>query len=62
MPGQTLRFFCRDCDTAICSSCTDIEHGRHTTVRAMDAVIEEKIRLQQLLDHVSEKVNKVQAW
>ncbi|CAL8081344.1 unnamed protein product [Orchesella dallaii] len=58
--GQTLRFFCKDCDTAICSSCTDIEHGRHTTVRAMDAVLEEKIRLQELMDSVQSNVDKLQ--
>ncbi|CAG7717931.1 unnamed protein product, partial [Allacma fusca] len=58
--GQTLRFFCRDCDTAVCSSCTDIEHGRHTTVRAMDAVHEEKIRLKQLMENVHEQVGKLQ--
>lgn len=58
--GQTLRFFCRDCDTAVCSSCTDIEHGRHSTIRVLDAVAEEKLRLQQLLDGITEKVKKLE--
>jgi len=57
--GQTLRFFCKDCDTAVCSSCTDIEHAPHVTVRAMDAVLEEKIRLGQLLTAARAKVSFV---
>ena len=28
--GQQLRFYCLHCETAVCSSCTDIEH-RFTT-------------------------------
>ena len=56
--GQTLRFFCRDCDTAVCSSCTDILHGRHVTVRVNDAVVEEKVRLKKLMESVQTKVSQ----
>jgi len=58
--GQTLRFYCRDCDTAVCSSCTDIEHGRHLTIRVLDAVLDEKVRLKELMETVQGKVCKVE--
>ncbi|XP_076046814.1 tripartite motif-containing protein 2-like isoform X2 [Oratosquilla oratoria] len=51
--GQTLRFYCRDCETAICSSCTDIEHCTHTTLRLSDAMEEQKFAMQQLIERVT---------
>ncbi|RXG68298.1 Tripartite motif-containing protein 2 [Armadillidium vulgare] len=51
--GQTLRFYCRNCETAVCSSCTDIEHRDHTTMRLNDAVDNQKLDLQRLIDKVN---------
>ncbi|XP_042213078.1 tripartite motif-containing protein 2-like [Homarus americanus] len=51
--GQTLRFYCRDCETAVCSSCTDIEHRAHTTLHLTDAVDEHRSAMHQLIDRVT---------
>ena len=54
--GQTLRFYCQDCETAICSSCTDIEHCQHATLRLTEAVHEHRRLLQALVDKVTMQV------
>ncbi|KAG7173740.1 Tripartite motif-containing protein 2-like 2 [Homarus americanus] len=51
--SQTLRFYCRDCETAVCSSCTDIEHRAHTTLHLTDAVDEHRSAMHQLIDRVT---------
>nr|XP_053636706.1 tripartite motif-containing protein 3-like isoform X5 [Cherax quadricarinatus] len=51
--GQTLRFYCRDCETAVCSSCTDIEHRAHNTLHLTDAVDEHRVAMHQLIDRVT---------
>lgn len=51
--GQTLRFYCRDCETAVCSSCTDIEHRAHNTLHLTDAVEEHRTAMHQLIDRVT---------
>jgi len=47
--GQSLRFYCNDCDSAICSSCSDIEHGDHRTVRLENAAMEHHQVLHQIV-------------
>ncbi|KAG1679573.1 Tripartite motif-containing protein 3 [Nymphon striatum] len=54
--AQTLRFYCRECETAICTTCTDIEHNSHTTMRLQDAVKEQKTSLRMLLDKTYARV------
>ena len=48
--GQTLKFYCEDCETAICASCTDIGHRDHFTKRMAEAVEQEKVELRALVD------------
>jgi len=48
--GQTLKFYCEDCETAICASCTDIGHRDHFTKRMAEAVESEKVELRSLVD------------
>lgn len=54
--NQSLRFYCKECETAICVTCTDIEHAGHITARLTEAVKDEKTNLRELLkkayDHV----------
>lgn len=54
--NQSLRFYCKECETAICVTCTDIEHAGHMTARLTEAVKDEKTNLRELLkkayDHV----------
>ena len=54
--GQSLRFYCEDCETGICSSCTDIEHREHATVRMSDAVDAEKEELRKLVERARTQV------
>lgn len=53
---QTLRFYCRDCETAICVTCTDIEHSGHITMRLRDAIHDQKEMLGDLLERVYNQV------
>ncbi|XP_054716381.1 tripartite motif-containing protein 2-like [Uloborus diversus] len=54
--AQTLRFYCRDCETAICVTCTDIEHNGHLTTRLREAMADQKSMLNDLLDRVEAKI------
>ncbi len=63
--GQSLRFYCEDCETAICSSCTDIEHRDHYTKRMAEAVEDEKKELRSLVDQAYTQVclqNETTTW
>ena len=55
--AQTLRFYCADCETAVCVTCTDIEHAGHRTTRLGDAMQDQKGLLNDLLDRVEAKVS-----
>lgn len=48
--GQSLKFYCEDCETAICASCTDIGHRDHFTKKMAEAVEQEKNELRTLVD------------
>ncbi|XP_013772309.2 tripartite motif-containing protein 2-like [Limulus polyphemus] len=53
---QTLRFYCQDCETAVCVTCTDIEHGGHGTMRLRDAIEDQKGTLKSLLQKAYSRV------
>ena len=44
--GQSLRFYCDDCETAICVICNDIGHRDHSTRKMSEAVESEKNELR----------------
>ena len=56
LSGQSLRFYCEDCETGICASCADIEHREHATVRMSDAVDAEKEELRKLVEKARTQV------
>ena len=58
MSGQTLRFYCFDCDTGVCFSCTDLEHRDHDVSRMADAADAEREELKELVDKAQVQVNK----
>lgn len=58
--AQTLRFYCGDCETAVCVTCTDIEHAGHRTTRLGDAMQDQKGLLNDLLDRVEAKIPVVE--
>lgn len=57
--GMTLRFFCQDCDTAVCITCTDIEHRMHDTTRLTDAMQHHTTAMHSLVDAVANKLPAV---
>ena len=54
--GQRLRFYCVQCDTAVCSSCTDIEHREHTTDSLHQAMKTEGETMRTLVADIQDKV------
>jgi hypothetical protein len=55
--GQSLRFYCENCETGICASCTDIEHRDHSTVNMSEAVQTEKELLKELIEKAQTQVS-----
>ncbi|GAB6023756.1 Tripartite motif-containing protein 2, variant 2 [Chamberlinius hualienensis] len=54
--GQILDFYCRDCETAVCSICTELEHHEHLNLQLQEAIEEQKEELRELLDKVYSQV------
>ena len=52
--NKKLKFFCRDCEVAICNTCVVTLHEGHVKVPLQDAANERKLRLESLLE--SQKV------
>ena len=57
--GQRLRFYCVQCDTAVCSSCTDIEHREHTTDSLQQAMKTERETMRTSVADIQEKVPNI---
>ncbi|KAK2172887.1 hypothetical protein NP493_922g01013 [Ridgeia piscesae] len=47
--GQSLEFYCADCETAVCEDCTLCEHSTHRNMMLTEAIEEHKQTLQDLL-------------
>ena len=52
--NKKLKFFCRDCEVAICNTCVVTLHEGHVKVPLQDAANERKLRLESVLE--SQKV------
>ena len=52
--GQELRYYCSDCESAICENC--FEHSDHDVLSMSEAVEEEKGRLRSLVDEAQVRV------
>ena len=52
--NKKLKFFCKDCEVAICNTCVVTLHEGHVKVPLQDAANERKLRLESLLE--SQKV------
>jgi len=59
--GQQLRFYCLHCETAVCSSCTDIEHRDHQTVGLDIAMKKEKETMRTTVSNILEKVPNIKS-
>ena len=58
-PGQRLRLYCSDCDTAVCSSCSDIEHRDHPTLSLELAMKTERDNMRTATAQVQEKLPSI---
>ena len=54
--GQSLKFFCCDCDTGICPSCADIEHREHKVIGMSEAADRDREELRSLVDCAQRQV------
>ena len=57
--GQRLRFYCVQCDTAVCSSCTDIEHRDHGTDSLQQAMKTERETMRTSVTDIQDKVPSI---
>ena len=56
--NKKLKFFCKDCEVAICNTCVVTLHEGHVKVPLQDAANERKLRLESVLE--SQKVKALQ--
>ena len=56
--NKKLKFFCKDCEVAICNTCVVTLHEGHVKVPLQDAANERKLRLESALE--SQKVKTLQ--
>ena len=53
--NKKLKFFCKDCELAICNTCVVTLHEGHVKVPLQDAANERKLRLESVLEFQKEK-------
>ena len=53
--NEELKFFCKDCEVAICNTCVVTLHEGHVKVPLQDAANERKLRLESVLESKKEK-------
>ena len=53
--NEELKFFCKDCECAICSTCAITLHEGHVKVPLQDATYERKLRLESAIKSQKEK-------
>ena len=53
--NEELKFFCKDCECAICSTCAITLHEGHVKVPLQDAAYERKLRLESAIKSQKEK-------
>ena len=54
--GQHLSYYCAGCETAICQSCTELEHHTHETVPLSEAIQEHRNILNSLLQKAQREI------
>ena len=53
--NKKLKFFCKDCEVAICNTCVVTLHEGHVKVALQDAANERKLRLESAIESQKEK-------
>ncbi len=54
--GQSLDFYCCACETAVCETCTVMEHSTHRTMPSSEAIEEHKQTLTKLLENAQAQI------
>ena len=54
--GQSLEFYCADCETAVCEDCTLCEHSTHRNLMLTEAIEEHRQTLQDLLQQAHTQI------
>ncbi|PFX12289.1 E3 ubiquitin-protein ligase TRIM71 [Stylophora pistillata] len=55
---EELKFFCKNCDVAICNSCVATIHDGHAKILLEDAASERKLQVQSLIESQKEKIEQ----
>lgn len=58
--GQSLDYYCCACETAVCETCTMMEHSTHTTMPSSEAIAEHKDSLKKLLEKTQNQIPMIQ--
>ena len=56
-PGHPFCYYCVECETAICSLCSDLSHWRHSIVRMSEAADKEKEHMDLLVNGAKAQVS-----
>ena len=54
--GQSLDFYCADCETVVCEDCTLCEHSTHRNLMLTEAIQEHRRTLQELLQQAQTQI------
>ena len=54
--GLSLEYYCSNCETAVCETCTSGEHSTHVTIALTDAILEHKETLNTLLERTKSQI------
>ena len=55
--GQPFCYYCVECETAICSLCSDLSHWSHSIVRMSEAADKEKEHMDALVNGAKAQVS-----
>lgn len=58
--NQALDFYCCACETAVCATCTVMEHSTHNTMPSSEAKDEHKDSLKKMLDNAQAQIPNIQ--
>ncbi|KAK7096711.1 tripartite motif-containing protein 2-like [Littorina saxatilis] len=58
--GNSLQYYCTQCETAVCADCTDIEHIGHAHISLRDAIEQQKCELLKLVAQVRDQAPVVE--
>ena len=58
--SQALDYYCCACETAVCETCTVMEHSTHNTMPSSEAKDEHKDSLKKMLDNAQAQIPNIQ--